>query len=164
MFKRMKTRFQDMRTVTVLCHGAERIANQDGEREPGLEHFVLAACELPDGSATRVLAGLGKSPEDFRRAVAEQYRAALANAGIDVADMEATPVPASNGLYRAKPQTGQLMTRLSDSCDDRGGAPLTGADMLAAIAGFEHGVAARSFASMGIPLPQLAAIARTVNR
>lgn len=154
MFTRLKNRFTDMRTITKLCQDAERHANQDGEREPGLEHFVLAACDLPDGSAKEALARFGKTPGDFRQAVTQQYADALAHVGIAAPDLAAAPVAPIKGPYRAKPQVGELMNRLCEP--DRAGAPVRGADVLAAVACFEQGVAARSFARMGIGLAELA--------
>ena len=49
----LKRRIGEMRTIKTLCTDAERHAHADGAREPGLEHFLLAALDLPDGTLER---------------------------------------------------------------------------------------------------------------
>ncbi len=59
MLQRIKRKLDDMRTIKALAEAAERHANAAGEREPGPEHFLLAAFDLPDGLARRAFARLG---------------------------------------------------------------------------------------------------------
>ena len=49
MLQRIRQRFADMHTIKILAEAAERHAGAAGEREPGPEHFLLAALDLPDG-------------------------------------------------------------------------------------------------------------------
>lgn len=155
MFAKLRNRFKDMHTIRRLCEAAEAAANKDGEPQPGLEHFVLAACALPeDRSANEALERLGATPEKFREAMAMQYRDALAKAGIAAPASSPDQIAPGKGLYQAKPQVARLMQAL---CDRPGkDMPLRGADVVAAVAAFEQGVAARAFAAMGIDRAALA--------
>ena len=54
MFKRVKLRLKDIRTIGQLIKGEDKIANIMGEEKPSAEHFLLSALKLPDGSAQRV--------------------------------------------------------------------------------------------------------------
>ena len=54
-----KRALDDMRTIKGLLTEAERISREMGQEEPGAEHLLLAAAELPDGSGARALARVG---------------------------------------------------------------------------------------------------------
>lgn len=153
MLQMLKRRIDEMRTIKTLCTAAERHANADGAREPGLEHFLLAALDLPDGTARRAFARAGADPDGFRSAVARQYADALAGIGIApdaAAAVPSMPVAPPSGPYRAKPQVESLMRTLAAREEKRAGAGLLGAHVVAAIAAERHGVAARALARMGL--------------
>ena len=102
MFNTIKQRFRDVSTIDALCTGAEKLANADGQKEPGAEHFVVVALELPNGTARRTFKRIHADPDSFRAAIARQYEDALQNIGIAIppeaiAD-EARPVAAGTGL------------------------------------------------------------------
>tara|TARA_R110000850_G_scaffold29276_1_gene80894 strand:- start:2115 stop:2342 length:228 start_codon:yes stop_codon:yes gene_type:complete len=62
MFQALKTKFKNVTTLKFLCERAEIHALQDQQREPGAEHFLLAALDLPDGTrAPGLRAGWRKS-------------------------------------------------------------------------------------------------------
>lgn len=71
-----------MGTVKSLCLGAEKHANAHGQKEPGAEYFVLAALELPDGTARKTFESVHVDAEAFRAAITQQYQDALQNGGI----------------------------------------------------------------------------------
>lgn len=162
MFLRLKQRMHDMRTIGQLCASAERHANADGQKEPGSEHFILAALELPDGSARKAFERIGADPGRFRQAIAEQYGDALRSAGVDPAALEQVPVPLPppSGLYRAKASAQALMQQLAALRAGLPGVPLTGAHVIAACAAFQQGVAARALRRMGVDMEALAGAAR----
>ena len=153
MLQMLKRRIDEMRTIKTLCTDAERHANADGAREPGLEHFLLAALDLPDGTARRAFVRAGADPDGFRSAVARQYADALAGIGIApdaAAAVAPVPIAPASGPYRAKPQVETLMRTLAARAEKRAGAGLLGAHVVAAIAAERHGVAARALARMGL--------------
>lgn len=69
--------FADIKTMSTLFPAAERAALAMGESEPGAEHLILAALDLPDGSAARAFERVGADPLGFREAVAAQHEQAL---------------------------------------------------------------------------------------
>lgn len=73
----------DIRTMNTLFPRAEAIAHEMGESEPAAEHLLLAALELPDGSARRAFEGVGADPDRFRTALEEHHGAALRAVGVE---------------------------------------------------------------------------------
>jgi ATP-dependent Clp protease ATP-binding subunit ClpA len=151
MFSKIRQRFRDMKTVAALCAAAERYANTSGQREPGAEHFVLAALELPDGTARRAFARTGVDPAGFRDAIEQQHREALQNVGIEpgVGFNSASPVQATTGTYQATASAQALMQMMAET--QRGWSePLLGAHVLAAAAKPTYGTVSRALRSMGL--------------
>lgn len=165
MFRRLKQRFADMRTMTSLCQGAERLANADGQQEAGAEHFILAALELPDGTARASFLRAGADPARFRDALAQQYADALESVGIAAGALAraggAPPAPPRKGLYRAKASAQALLQELADWKKSSATEPLLGAHVVAVGAAAQHGVAARALRRMGVDLQALVTAART---
>lgn len=160
MFKRLARAFHDMRTIKALCLGAERHANAEGQQEVGLEHFVLAAIDLPDGTARKAFESVNADPDSFRGAISQQYQHALESVGIG-SDAEApAPVPAATGAYRSRPQVGSMLEQLANRERHNASEPLLGAHVIAAIAATEHGAAARALKAMGIDRHALANAAK----
>mgnify|MGYP000459840476 CR=1 FL=1 len=171
MFKTIKQRFRDMGTIKTLCFGAEKLANADGQKEPGAEHFVLSALALPDGTARKAFERIDADPDTFRDAIARQYENALQSLGIslphDAVNTEtATPVPTSKGPYKTQPSAQALMQTLTreimakeQKTDPT--APLLGAHVVLAATSAQYGVTARAFRAMGIDPIKLAEAART---
>lgn len=50
MFKSIRSHFNNIRSIKLLCERAEAHALEDRQREPGAEHFLLASFELTWGS------------------------------------------------------------------------------------------------------------------
>jgi ATP-dependent Clp protease ATP-binding subunit ClpA len=154
MFDAIKKRFRDMGTIKVLCQGAERHANLAGQQEPGAEHFLLAALDLPDGTARRVFERLRADPDGYRAAIARQYENALRNVGIALPEGAAVrfgdaAVPASSPkIYSGQPSVQALMKHLADQ--EKNGAPLLGAHVILAVADSQYGVAVRALQAMGM--------------
>jgi ATP-dependent Clp protease ATP-binding subunit ClpA len=160
MFRQLQHRFQSMRTLSRLCTGAEAHARASGQAAPGSEHFLLAAIDLPDGSARRALESVGVAPAAVRDAIEQQYRDALRSVGLDATLPQAPALaPPAPGLYRAQPSGQEVMQTLARSRKSQGG-PLLGAHVVAAVATMPHGVAARTLRAMGIDADQLVAAAQ----
>lgn len=162
MFDYVKRRIRDMATIKFLCLTAERLARAGGDPEPGAEHFLLAAIEMPEGSARRALQRLSVDPSGVKNAIARQYADALRQVGIepDASDPDSEPLgPPRSHLYRAKPSVGKMMRSLA-ALARSDGVPLLGAHVVAAIASMEHGVAPRTLRALGVEPGALLAAAQ----
>lgn len=150
MFQGLKRRIGDMAVIRQLCLEAEAYARKDGLREPGAEHFLLAALDLPDGTARRAFERVGGNHESLEATIAAQHHSALDAFGLTPnIDLEpSTPGPA-DGLYHAAPSGQQVMQELA-AHRPAGSRGLVGADVVAVVAGFRRGVAARTLGAMGI--------------
>lgn len=165
MLRMLMQRINDMRTIKSLCQGAERHANADGQQAPGLEHFVLAALDLPDGTARKAFERIGVNPDAFRQGIVEQYENALKGIGIDAPQPtsmqhQADGISPAKGLYQSRPQVQAFMQQLANRKKADAGAPLLGAHVIEVIASFQHGVASRTLATMGIDRHRLVDAAR----
>lgn len=158
MFNKLKRRLGDMATIKALCTAAERHANGAGQQQPGAEHFVLAALELPDGSAGAVFRRLQADPAAFRAAIEQQYAAALAGLGLAAGWPPAAPVTAGAGVYQAGASGQALLQALA--AQDKAGQPLLGAHVLLAASAAQQGVTARTLQVMGLTPAALEQAAR----
>lgn len=161
MFSKIKRRFRDVSMTKALCLEAEKHARQDGQKEPGSEHFVLAALALPDGTALRAFERLHIDPNGFRTAIAKQYEDALRNVGIQFAQAPAisdssAPLPSGTGIYKAQPSAQMLVQQLARNQKTDSTGPLTGAHVIVAVTTAQNGVAVRSLRCMGVDLARLA--------
>ena len=160
MFQRIRHHFQSMRTLQQLCTGAENHARTQGQSAPGAEHFLLAALDLPEGSARRAFERLGADPAAVPGAIEQQYRDALQGLGLDAALPPAAPATAPlRGLYEAQPSGQALMQALARSRKAQDG-PLRGAHVVALVAAMPQGVAARTLRGLRLDAGQLSAAAQ----
>ena len=168
--KAVRQRLRDAGTLKQLCFRAESLANAEGQREPGAQHFVLAALELPDGTARQAFTTLDVTPAQFRAAIAAQYRSALAHVGIhadviDELDDDGPSLPTARGPYRTQPSAQALMAVLTREVMKPAQArdattPLLSAHVLLAAGAAKRGVNARAFAALGVTLESLVTAAR----
>ena len=160
---RLKNRFSDMRTIRTLLEGAEVEAGRAGESMPGAEHLLLAALDLPDGTARRAFERVGADPSTLRQAIEEQHAEALRAVGIDADSAGAEGVvfvaPHTNGVYRSS-GSAQSAFQAAGKLARETRSQLVGAHVVLAIAGMEHGTAIRAVRSVGIDIDALAAAAR----
>ena len=166
MFASVKARFQDTKTIAHLCTDAEQCARAAGRVKPGSEHFVLAALQLPDGSAALVFRQLGIDAEAFSQAIATQFAQALAAVGVVVAPSaqacstaSAAVAPAPT-LFEAEASGQALMQRLATARHLREGRGLLSADVLLACAQEEYTIARRAFTSLGVTQQRLTELAK----
>lgn len=155
----------DMRTIKRLLADAERIAREMGEEEPGAEHLLLSALDLPDGTAARALAAVGVDAEGIRAALRDEQADALVTAGVprETAEAMAEPAPLGSAgapvIYRAGPSAREVFQeagRLARSSRQR----LVGAHVVAAVAELERGTLPRVLHRLGVDRERLADAAR----
>ena len=166
MFGTLVKRFKIARTIGALCESAEVHARAEGQQQPGAEHLLLAAFDLPDGTAKRVFGRLQQDAGGVRDAIAQQYQNALQGLGLpDELSAELLRAPAEQTktprLYRAQPSGQAVIEKLFNLKKGDGDLPLLGAHVLLAVATMEHGVAVRALRTMGIDLHQLQQEARS---
>lgn len=170
MFKAIRQRFSDMGTIKALCFEAEKLANAEGQKEPGAEHFVMSALALPDGTARQAFLRIHTNPDNFRVAVAQQYEDALQNLGIALPHEveisgEATPIPTSKGPFLAQPSAQALMQTLTKEIMFKerkadSTARLLSAHVVLAAISAQYGVVVRAIRAMGIDSTSLVDAAR----
>jgi len=163
VFSNIKSKLHDMSTIRKLCETAESHALQDRQRQPGAEHFLLAALDLEDGTARLAFQAINADPDRLKLAIGHQYEAALLSVGITVAPADngndAAPKRSEPGAYQAAPSGQELMQTLAGS---RQHAPLLGAHIVAIVASMPHGVAARALRGMGIDATELRVAAEEI--
>lgn len=162
MFKRIRLRLRDMKTVSQLISGADKQANILGEEDPAAEHFVLSAFNLPDGTAKRVFDRIGADPDNFIGAIKQQYSDALSSVGIshDVIEDAPEPIEDSKLFHGSQPSGQAVMKSLYASKQDDKDRPLLGAHVVAVAADMEFGTVARALKAMGVDRSQLAKAAK----
>jgi len=153
---------RDVRTIKRLLTRAEAEARRDGEERHGPEHLLLAATELPDGTAARALAQVGVAPRALRDALAGVHDAALAGVGVGGEHLPGTTglqAPAT-GALRSTPQAQQVFTEAAALAKASTPPLLRGAHVLAAACSLERGTVARALAALGVDREQLRTAAR----
>lgn len=158
MFEKLRSRIGDMGRIKELLEDAETIARRDGLTQPAAEHLVLAALDLPDGTARAALERAGSSAEAFASAVLEQHAAALDSVGVVVDDQlidASLPEPGrATGVYRSEPSAQELFRRAGADARAEGGG-LLGAHVVRAAGALEHGTVARALRHLGIDRDEL---------
>ncbi len=153
---------QDIRTMNKLFSAAEKEALQVGESEPGDEHLILAAFELPDGSAERAFKRVGVYPKAFRDAISNQHDDALRAMGIRpdrVAPNEIPEAPKQNKPMKFKGSSQNVFKKVVKMVRKEK-TPLYGAHIVFMAAQAEHGTTARALAALGISRDALEKAAR----
>ncbi|MCO8127148.1 Clp protease N-terminal domain-containing protein [Acidimicrobiia bacterium EGI L10123] len=147
-----------MKTIAALLTQAEQIARARGTEQPAAEHLVLAALQLPDGTAAGALERLGSSAADFGAALDAQEVEDLERIGVrpddDRISAELPPPGEPVGIYRSDPSAQELFQAAGDDARREGGA-LVGAHVLRAAADLEHGPTARALRRLGIDRTEL---------
>ena len=155
---------RDMSTVKQLLTGAEAEARSMGEQVPGPEHLLLAATELPDGTAARALAAIGVGPGQLRTAVEEAHRGALAFLGLAAeppGDVEPGLRGPATGVLRSTPQAQQVFQEAVALSKSTKPSRLTGAHVVVAASRLEQGTTARALAALGVDRDRLREAAET---
>ncbi|MFC9359726.1 Clp protease N-terminal domain-containing protein [Rhodococcus sp. NPDC057014] len=142
--------WRDMRTMKTLFSETEAEADRLGDREPGLEHLLLASFALPDGTTGRVFDRLGSNRDALREAVVHVHGEALAAAGMTDAGAATSALsrPRTGPLRLTEPAQGAFRNAVALAKSER--RPIVGADVVAAVATVTHGTAARALESLGL--------------
>lgn len=148
-------------TIRQLLEGAERLAQQSGEAQPGAEHLLLSALALPDGTARRAFERLGVDPGGLPSAIASQHDNALRALGIEVnaKDLD-VPAPAARGVFLSTPSAQATFKRAVELSGTPKPRQLRGAHVVLAVSEMELGTVARALSRLGVKREQLAAAAR----
>ncbi|WP_370182426.1 Clp protease N-terminal domain-containing protein [Rhodococcus wratislaviensis] len=142
--------WRDMRTMKTLFSETEAEADRLGDREPGLEHLLLASFTLPDSTARRVFEHLGSDRDALREAVIRVHGEALAAAGMTDAGVATSALsrPRTGPLRLTEPAQAAFRNAVALAKSER--RPIVGADIVAAVATITHGTAARALESLGL--------------
>lgn len=162
MFRRIRSKLDDMGTLERLAERAEAHALQDQQREPGAEHFLLAALDLPDGTARLSFGQMGVNPDALKDAIERQYGDALRSVGVTADASAVAPLQAKPGVYRAAASGQAVMRELAAT--RKGHGPLLGAHVVAIVAGMRHGVAARALRALAIDADALRSTAEAIAK
>ena len=149
--------------MNAMFPAAELEAKRLGEKEPGEEHLVLAALELPEGSARRAFERIGVDPVAFRMAIAKQRNDALRAADIaavrEDVDESAPKPDLSFTVARTSPSAQMVFKKVVDLVREEK-SPLYGAYVVMVAAGIEQGKTAGALRSMGVDTGALVEAAR----
>ena len=163
----VKRRAADVRVIRTVLERAEALARQEGLERPGAEHLVLAACELPDGTAVASLGAVGTTTEALRAAVREAHADGLEAVGLRVDDEQvegALPVTATpQGPYRSEAPLQEVFDRARQLVAEES-SRLCGAWFLAAAAERRRGTLARALDRLGVDREELGRSARVAAR
>ncbi|WP_104664409.1 Clp protease N-terminal domain-containing protein [Ensifer adhaerens] len=160
MFEAIKSKLNDIGTIKLLCERAEAHALLDQQREPGAEHFLLAALDLPDGTARLALEQVGTEPDAVRAAIERQYTDALRSIGLNANMPADPPMAAKPGVYQAAASGREVMEELAATRKHH--SPLLGVHVVGIVAGMPHGVAARAFRVLGVDCSALKSAADAI--
>ena len=155
---------QDLRTIRTLLTAAEAEAHQAGDNLPGPEHLLLAAFDLPDGTARRAFERADADPAGFRPAVDEAHRQAMRDIGVRVAGT-GSPLPSAapaGGVYRLTAPGQEVFQAAVQLAKAGRRSSLRGAHVVAAVAGQERGTVARALKILGVDRGELSAAAGEV--
>ncbi len=150
MIKQIKQRARNMRVVSQLMTTSEQYANAMGEQEAGAEHLVLAAFDLPDGTARKAFEQAGGDPEAYMGAIDKQYRDALTTAGIQTPKNNSDDLIEKKFFPRAKPSFTNVVRDMAKHSNFWKAKPLVGAAVIASVARQERGVAIRALRTLEI--------------
>ncbi|MGZ8662650.1 MAG: Clp protease N-terminal domain-containing protein [Actinomycetota bacterium] len=159
---RLRSGIRDVKTIGALLTGAEREARDVGIAEPGAEHLLLAAFDLPDGTARRAFERLGADPEGFRRALVAVREDVSRSAGIAAeadGDLD-VEMPPARGVYRMSPSGRAAFDDAGAMARADRSVGLTGAHVVLAVARMDHGTTARALRHLGIDRDELIAAAQ----
>ena len=148
-FDRWKQKFRDMKTIAFLCENAEKYARSHGEKEPGAEHFLLAAFDLPDETVKNLFKEDGVSEIIFKDSLKEHHRKNLEKLGIDydVSMNEVENTPQNKSAYTSKYSSNELIKELYKRNNKRT-TPLKGIHVVEAIVYLKTGIAFKLLSEM----------------
>ncbi len=152
VLKKLRGRQRDMKTLSALIESSLARAADAGQERAGAHHLALTAFEMEDGLAEQVMEGLDRSGRAFADALATLDADILAGLGLESEEAIASPAPVPRGRLGKTDATFEAAIKaiyvLHNEAGD--GRALTSAHVLGGVAGVEHGVSARVFATLGL--------------
>jgi ATP-dependent Clp protease ATP-binding subunit ClpA len=148
----------DMRTIKTLLNAAETHAKSLGDDRPGGEHLLLAALDLPDGTARAAFQAVGANPDELQSAIKSVHAEALQNIGVDTeaaGSIRPAPNTKSVGPYNSSPSLQALFKRSSALARTNKRTRLQGAHVVIAATEAKHGTVAQTLRAMGVDLDTL---------
>jgi ATP-dependent Clp protease ATP-binding subunit ClpA len=163
----LRNALRQMSTIKALLTAAEDEARAMGEQQPGAEHLLLAALDLPDGAARRAFARFGVDADDLRKAIVQVDADALASLGLEptvAATLAARrPIRPADGrprIYRSSPSAQEAFQAAAALARAEKPSRFSGAHVVAAVAEQQEGTAARMLEALRIDRRELAEAAR----
>ncbi|NHC44510.1 Clp protease N-terminal domain-containing protein [Motilibacter aurantiacus] len=160
----IRDKVADATTISALLTGAEQEALAVGDELPGVEHLVLAALGLPDGTAATAFGRLGVSPDAFRTAVAQVHAEALATVGVAAPDAGPSVRRVGPRSFRASATADETFRNATALKQDSGAGRLLGAHVVAAACEQERGTFPRALQALNVGRAELRAAAVTEAR
>jgi len=153
-----------VRAVNALLLAAEAHATAEGVDETSAEHIVLAALDVPGGSASAAFARAGLRGSDFRAALAEGRAAALAAVGITAPELPPAAGSADRrsrqGRYRMSPSGRRLFHAATAHRGASSSPGALGAMIVLALTELRGGTAADALDRLAVSRVHLAEAAR----
>lgn len=154
---KIPTPFQSSKPIKALVLRGVEHAGTLGDTTTGAEHLLLAAFDQPDGSAIRAFERTGADPRAFASAIDDAHDAALRGVGIEPIPSRLLAPSRRRSRRLGESAIHVLKTAAVRSREDRG--QTLGAHVVAAVAGLEHGTAARALRTMNVDRVDLAVAA-----
>ena len=148
--EKLKSRKNDVRTLSALMEASIQHASAAGSSIAGAQHLALAAFEMEDTTAASALSSLGRTPEDFRSALAKLDEDALADLGIAAPEVETEPAERTRLGKTDATYEAALQAIFELHGKAKGRPTLQSAHVLAGVATVELGVSARVFPAMDL--------------
>ncbi|HOF64145.1 MAG TPA: Clp protease N-terminal domain-containing protein [Dermatophilaceae bacterium] len=143
----------DVALMGTVLPAAEHLAQADGIPEPGAEHLLLAALDLPDGYARRAFSAVGCDVTTLPRVLRQGHDEALRAIGLradDEAIGAAMPPPGdASGPLRAQGSL-QVAFARAVSLAKADGLPVSSGHLLLAVIEPDHGTVVRALTRLGI--------------
>ena len=153
MFDSIRRARTHLAVMDAVLPAAERLAHADGIPQPGAEHLLLGALELPDGIARRALDAVGCDSGALQAALTQGHAAALRAVGVhadDEAIGAAMPAPTqAKGPLRSQGSLQTALQRAVELAKDDG-VSLGSGHLLLAVIEPERGTLAGALTRLGV--------------
>ncbi|MEV7397177.1 Clp protease N-terminal domain-containing protein [Aeromicrobium sp. NPDC092404] len=153
---------RDISTMRTLMESAERSARAGGDDLPGPEHLLLAALDLPDGTAAAALGEVGIGRRELEGAVREVHDAALTSIGVDPSSTGSAPPAPRPKVMRSTAPAQEAFNAALHLARTKPRSALVGAHVVAAVAEQQAGTAVRALDHLGVDRDRLVAVALEV--
>ncbi len=152
--KKRRNRIGDIKTMNRLFPAADVAARSAGVPVACAEHLIIAAFDLPDGSARRAFTRVGVDPDDFTRIINEMH------ASSDEGDRGGVgPMVKGKGPLKTEESAQRVFKQVVDMVRSER-TQLYGAYLILVSAQLGEPTPCGAFEAMGVTPGQMAAAAR----